>query len=49
MIVAAGLESILGYCVGCKIFGGLMSIGIIPEEVCAACADISLRRNSVSA
>lgn len=40
MIVAAGLESILGYCVGCKVFGLLMRTGIVPEEVCAECADI---------
>ncbi|HET8978109.1 MAG TPA: DUF4395 domain-containing protein [Solirubrobacteraceae bacterium] len=40
---AAGLESIFGYCVGCKIFGLLMRAGIVPETVCAECADISLR------
>jgi Domain of unknown function (DUF4395) len=40
---AAGLESIVGYCVGCKIFGLLMRAGVIPQEVCAECADISLR------
>jgi len=40
---AAGLESIVGYCVGCKIFGLLMRAGLIPETVCAECADISLR------
>jgi len=41
--VAASLESFLGYCLGCKIFGLLMKAGWIPEEVCASCADISLR------
>ncbi len=40
---AAGLESIVGYCLGCKVFGLLMRIGIVPETVCAECADISLR------
>ncbi len=40
---AAGLESIFGYCVGCKIFGGLMRLGVIPETVCMECADISGR------
>jgi Domain of unknown function (DUF4395) len=40
---AAGLESIAGYCVGCKVFGLLMRAGVIPETVCAECADISLR------
>jgi Domain of unknown function (DUF4395) len=43
LIVAAGLESILGYCLGCKIFALLMRAGLIPDEVCAECADISLR------
>lgn len=40
---AAGLESLAGYCVGCRIFGLLMRAGVIPQEVCAECADISLR------
>jgi hypothetical protein len=40
---AAGLESIFGYCLGCKAFGLLMKAGIIPDEVCAECADISFR------
>jgi hypothetical protein len=40
---AAGLESIAGYCIGCKLFGLLMRAGMIPEEVCADCADISGR------
>lgn len=40
---AAGLESIGGYCIGCRIFGLLMRAGIIPDEVCAECADISGR------
>jgi hypothetical protein len=43
MIPAAGLESILGYCVGCRIFGLLMAAGVIPEATCAECADITLR------
>ncbi len=42
-IPAAGLESIFGYCLGCKAFGILMRLGVIPEEVCLECADISGR------
>ncbi len=42
-IFAAGLESIFGYCLGCKVFGILMRFGVIPDEVCADCADISGR------
>ena len=40
---AAGLESIFGYCVGCRIFGALMRVGMIPREVCEECADVSWR------
>ena len=40
---AAGLESIVGYCVGCRIFGVLMRLGVIPQRVCEECADLSWR------
>jgi Domain of unknown function (DUF4395) len=40
---AAGLESLAGYCVGCKLFGVLMRAGVVPESVCLECADISAR------
>ncbi len=30
-------------CLGCIAFGYLMKAGVIPEEVCEACSDISLR------
>jgi hypothetical protein len=43
LVLAAGLESIFAYCLGCRIFGLLMRAGLIPDEVCAECADISLR------
>ena len=43
---AAGLESIAGYCVGCRVFGLLMRAGLVPETVCAECADVSLRLGS---
>ena len=45
---AAGLESIFGYCVGCKIFGLLMRAGIVSETVCAECADVSLRLSAAN-
>ena len=41
--VPAGLESIFGYCVGCKVFGWLMRVGVVPAHVCAECADITPR------
>jgi hypothetical protein len=43
LVVAAGLESIVGYCLGCRLFAVLMRIGLIPEAICAECADISGR------
>lgn len=42
-IPAAGLESIFGYCLGCKGFALLMRAGLVPEGVCVECADISGR------
>jgi hypothetical protein len=43
-IPAAGLESIAGYCIGCRVFALLMQAGVIPESACADCADITVRR-----
>ncbi len=43
ILVAAGLESIAGYCIGCKVFGLLMRAGLIPERVCEECADLGPR------
>ncbi len=42
-IPAAGLESVFGYCLGCRVFGLLIAAGIVPEQACAECADITLR------
>ncbi len=35
---AASLEAVVGYCLGCSVFNGLMRIGLIPDSVCQACA-----------
>ncbi|MCW2495453.1 DUF4395 domain-containing protein [Jatrophihabitans sp.] len=43
IVVAATLEGVFGYCIGCTIFGVLMRHGYISEEICASCADISSR------
>jgi hypothetical protein len=40
LVVAAFLESALGFCLGCKAFALLMRVGIIPEEVCERCNNI---------
>lgn len=44
LIAAAGLESLFGLCIGCRLFALLMRAGLVPEEVCAECANVSLRR-----
>ncbi|MGW0455200.1 DUF4395 domain-containing protein [Gordonia sputi] len=43
LIVAAVLESVFGFCLGCVIFGFLQQRGVIPEDVCEACNNIWLR------
>ena len=43
LVLAAGLESIFGYCLGCKAFALLMQAGLIPASVCVECADINGR------
>jgi hypothetical protein len=48
LAVAAGLESIFAVCLGCKVFAVLMELGVVPDEVCAECADISLRLRSAT-
>jgi hypothetical protein len=42
--IAATLESVFAFCLGCKIFAFLMRVGVISEEVCEACNDIRLRQ-----
>jgi hypothetical protein len=49
MVVFATLESVFALCVGCKIFGLLMTLGLVPERTCAACSDLSLRQAPASA
>lgn len=45
LLVAAGLEAFVGFCLGCTMFRGLMRIGLIPESVCLECSDITGRLN----
>ncbi|MEO8695121.1 MAG: DUF4395 domain-containing protein [Acidimicrobiales bacterium] len=40
IMVAATLESVFAYCVGCVIFGLLMRAGVIPESVCVRCNNL---------
>ncbi len=43
LVLFAALESLLGFCMGCKVFALLMRLGVIPESVCEECNDLSLR------
>jgi hypothetical protein len=40
LVVAATLESVFGYCLGCRVFALLMRAGVIPAEVCERCNNI---------
>ena len=37
LVVAASLEAFAGFCLGCWMFGRLMRLGVIPQEVCDRC------------
>jgi hypothetical protein len=38
--IAATLESVFGFCLGCKAFALLMRAGVISDEVCERCNNI---------
>ncbi|OFE18996.1 hypothetical protein BA895_02260 [Humibacillus sp. DSM 29435] len=44
MVIFPALEAVAGVCVGCQAFAGLMRLGVIPEEVCLECSDITRRQ-----
>lgn len=48
LAAAAFLEAAFGLCLGCRIFGLLMRAGLVPDEVCQACGDLSLRHPQLS-
>ena len=43
VIVAATLESVFAFCIGCTIFAGLIRVGLVPETVCGEGNNIWLR------
>jgi hypothetical protein len=47
--VAATLESVFAYCVGCKAFALLMRVGAIPASTCEQCNDIWSRPRPTTA
>jgi hypothetical protein len=48
VLVAATLESVFAYCIGCKVFALLMRAGVIPADVCEECNDIWGRRSATA-
>jgi hypothetical protein len=46
VLVAATLESVFAFCIGCQIFGLLMRWHVIPDEVCERCSNIWLDRHA---
>lgn len=44
--VAAALEAVFAFCVGCQIFAGLMRLGMVPQATCEACDDVVLRQQA---
>ncbi|EMK02218.1 DUF4395 domain-containing protein [Leptospira sp. WS58.C1] len=40
LVIFASLESVLGFCAGCFVFGFLIKWGWIPQEVCEKCNNL---------
>ena len=47
LALAAFLEAALGLCLGCKAFGILMRLGVIPQSICEECGDLTKRYPSL--
>ncbi|MCL0101840.1 DUF4395 domain-containing protein [Dehalococcoidia bacterium] len=45
LVSFAFMESFLGFCAGCFVFGYLIKMGLIPEETCRRCADFGANSN----
>ncbi len=45
----ATLEAALGFCAGCRVFALLMRAGVVSDDTCVECADITLRRREAAA
>jgi hypothetical protein len=43
LAVAASLEAVFAFCLGCVVFNRLMRWGVVPASVCLECSDISRR------
>lgn len=49
LAAAAFLEAAFGLCLGCRVFSLLMRLGVVPEDVCQECADLSRDRRRLAA
>lgn len=49
LLVFATMESALGFCAGCWLFGLLMRAGVIPADTCEECDNIRARYETYSA
>ncbi len=41
LVVFALLEAVIGFCAGCFVFAQLMRIGLVPQETCEKCNNLS--------
>lgn len=48
MVLFPLLEAAFGFCVGCRIFAGLIRLGVVSEDVCVDCAPTGPRRTRAS-
>jgi hypothetical protein len=48
LAIFASLEAVVGFCAGCWMFGVLMRIGVVPDHVCQACADLRLAPSTLT-
>jgi len=49
VLSAASLEAFLGMCLGCRLFARLVTLGLLPAHVCAACSDLSAHSDAAAA
>ena len=46
LTAAAGLESVFGFCIACKLFPLLMKTGLVSEETCRECTELWSRQSA---
>ncbi len=49
LLVFAALEAVVGFCAGCFVYGLLIRLGVVSDDTCVECADITLRRREPAA